>query len=163
MSPEPYLSAPTAIQIHAAAAFVALVLGPWVIYRPRRDRLHKTTGYVWIAGMAVAAMSSFAIHSFPLIGPFSPIHLLACLALWSIYRGIAAAVQGDIRTHREVFRSLYWYGLVIAGLVNFLPGRTTNRTFFGEDDHLGWVVIGLGGTLLVADFLRRRGRTTRIA
>lgn len=163
MSPEPYLSAPPVIQIHAAAAFVALVLGPWVIHRQRRDRLHKTMGYVWITGMATAALSSFAIHSFPVVGPFSPIHLLACLALWSIYRGIAAAVQGDIRTHREVFRSLYWYGLVIAGLVNFLPGRTTNRTFFGEDGHLGWVVIALGGALLIADFLRRQMQGRRFA
>ena len=28
--------------------------------------------------------------------------------------------------------NLYWYGLVIAGLFNFLPGRLVNRAVLGD-------------------------------
>jgi hypothetical protein len=41
--------------------------------------------------------------------------------------------------------NLYWYGLVIAGLVNFLPGRVTNRVFLGDSQaNYGFEVIALG-------------------
>ena len=67
-----------------AAALVAHFLGPFALDRARRDRLHKVLGYTWVLAMAITALSSFFIHSFPVIGPFSPIHLLALFALWSL-------------------------------------------------------------------------------
>jgi uncharacterized membrane protein len=156
MSLDPILSAAPVIQIHASAALLALLLGPVALYRRRRDRLHKITGYLWVLAMAVTALSSFGIWSFALIGPFSPIHLLAVLALWSLWQGMRQILAGRVAAHAQTMRSLYWRGLIIAGLFNFMPGRVVNRTLFAQGGWQGWIVIAPGLALILWDGLRRR-------
>lgn len=124
MSLDPLLNAPTHLQVHAGAAMLAICIGPFSIYRRRRDIWHKTLGYIWVMAMAIVALSSFFIHSFAVIGPFSPLHGLAVLTLWSLWRGISSARAGQIAVHRATFQSLYWY-------------------------ELGWGVIGVGAIGLI--------------
>ncbi|MEC3860304.1 DUF2306 domain-containing protein [Mesobacterium sp. TK19101] len=152
----PYLSSDIIVQTHAAAATVALVLGPVVIHRRRRDRTHKVAGYVWVLAMAFAALSSFGITDFAMIGPFSPIHALSVLVLWSLWVGMRHAFRGEIAEHRDALRSLYYRGLLIAAAFNFLPGRVVNRMFFNDHRELGYVVLALGLGLVLADVLRGR-------
>lgn len=78
------------------------------------------------------------------------------LALWSILAAMKAAFQRDFHRHAEIMRNLYWRGLVIAGLFNFLPGRTTNRIFFDDMREAGYVVIVIGGAIILADVVRKR-------
>ncbi|SLN38873.1 DUF2306 domain-containing protein [Pseudooctadecabacter jejudonensis] len=144
MTLDPCLNAPVHIQIHAASALVALVLGPVALYGQRRAGLHKTVGYVWVLAMASVSLSAFFIHSFAVIGPFSPLHGFAVVTLVSLWLGIGHARRGDITAHRAVFGNLYRFGLVLAGLANFMPGRTSNQAAFDGADHLGWWVIGAG-------------------
>jgi uncharacterized membrane protein len=124
--------------------------------RRRRDRLHKITGYLWVLAIAVTALSSFGIWSFALIGPFSPIHLLAVLALWSLWQGMRQILAGRVAAHAQTMHSLYWRGLIIAGLFNFMPGRVVNRLLFAQDVWQGWIVIALGLALILWGGLRRR-------
>lgn len=163
MTLTPYLDAPLYIQIHAATASLALVLGPVALFRKRQDRLHKQVGYIWFLAMAAAAGSSFFIHSFALIGPFSPLHGLAILTLWSLWSALRYVRAGRVQLHRLVLRNLYFYGLVIAGLANFLPGRTTNRMFFPDAPELGWAVIGLGAAVLLGHMARGRRQVVKAA
>lgn len=149
MSLDPFLSAPTYIQVHAACAMIAVTLGPVALYRKRRDMTHKVTGYIWVMAMFSVAVSSFWIHSFAVIGPFSPLHGLALLTLWSLWTGVNHARHKRITAHKATFRSLYWFGLLIAGLANFLPDRRINQAVFGGNDDLGWIVIGLGAAVLI--------------
>lgn len=152
----PLLNASPIIQLHVATATLALLLGPFALYGRRKGRAHKVQGYVWVMAMAVTALSSFGIHSFALIGPFSPIHLLALFALWSLFEGMRHIFAGRVTLHQIVMRSLYWRGLCLAGLANFLPGRTTNRMFFPETPDAGYVVIALGVAALIWAGLRTR-------
>ncbi|WGW03326.1 DUF2306 domain-containing protein [Tropicibacter oceani] len=164
MTASPFLAAPLHIQAHALAALLVLILGPFVILRSRRDRLHRLGGYVWVVAMGFTALSSFAIHSFALIGPFSPIHLLAVLVLWSLWQGMAHAFAGRIRAHEAVFRNLYWRGLIVAGLFNFLPGRVVSRALLPETPELGYAVIVAGAAALVWHALSaRRGPAAQLA
>jgi len=58
--------------------------------------------------------------------------------------------RGNMILHRRIMTNLYWYGLVIAGLFNFLPGRLVNRTISGDaSGALGYVVIILGALSLL--------------
>lgn len=155
MTFDPILTAAPHIQMHILAATLALVLGPVAILRRRRDRLHKVAGYLWVTAMAVTALSSFLIHSFPLIGPFSPIHGLALFTLFSLWQGMRAILRGDVRTHELALRGLYWRGLCLAGLFNFLPGRTMQRALLGESETLGYVIIAVGVALIFANPIRR--------
>ena len=64
----------------------------------------------------------------------------------------------SLAEHRLVMRNLYWYGLIIAGLFNFLPGRSTNALFFDEREELGLWVLGAGLALLAANAMRQKRR-----
>lgn len=150
MSLAPLLNMPSYLQIHVVCAIIAVALGLFVVVRERRDRLHKVTGYIWAVSMATVAVSSFWIQEYALIGPFSPIHLLSVLTLWSLWAVIRHAIAGRIKAHRAVFRNLYWYGLLVAGTFNFLPGRRMNEVVFGEASELGLWFMGLVGAYVVA-------------
>ena len=130
-----YLTAAPHIQFHIALAIVALGLGPVALYRKRRDCVHKMFGYAWVVCMAGVALSSFTITSFGVFGPFSPIHLLAVWTLCSLFIAMRHVINGRIALHRLIMRNLYWYGLIVAGLLNFLPGRSTNLIFFEGNDN----------------------------
>ena len=65
--------------------------------------------------------------------------------------------RGNMILHRRIMTNLYWYGLVIAGLFNFLPGRLVNRTILGDASaELGYVVIILGALSLLGWHLKDR-------
>ena len=154
-------SAPLIVQLHLAAAVPALVLGPVVLYRRRRDRLHKGLGYVWVAAILGLAVSGLFIRSeFAVIGPFGPIHLLSLLAIWSVVDGVRLIRRGDVRGHLLAMQSV-WFGAVgVTGLLTLLPGRTLNRVLFGAAPEFGFAVIapGLAGLALL---WRRRFRAGR--
>ena len=139
----PLLDASPVIQTHAAAALVALVLGPLVLFRRRRDRLHKAGGYIWIVAMAVAAVSSFWIHTLPMIGPFGPIHLLSVLTLVALTVGLRAAVTRRIEAHRCTMQALYFWSLGVAGTFTLLPGRIMHRVLFPDDSLPGFAFLAL--------------------
>ncbi len=126
---QPFLDAIAATQIHFVAVLVATVLGAWMLARPKGTLVHRATGRVWMAAMAVAALSSFAIRAtiLPLIGPFGIIHLLSVLVLWMIYMAIAAARAGRIRAHRKWVLGLYLGAIIGAGAGALAPGRLISR------------------------------------
>lgn len=139
---EPFLIAPLAIQIHIVSAVISLALLPPVLWRLRRDKWHKTLGYVWITAMVVTAMSSFWISEIKIIGRFSPLHLLAVLSLVTLYLSIRSVTKGDNRGHQQALRNLSTFGLGIPSVLNFLPGRRMSDMFFSETPMLGLILSG---------------------
>jgi uncharacterized membrane protein len=143
MTAEPFLFATLTLQIHICAATLALVLGPVALWRKRRDRLHKVVGYVWVTGMATTALSSFLIPStFSPVG-IGPIHALSVYGLWGLYVAMRAIYRRDIKLHKEVMENVYVRGLALAGAVNFLPGRTIQKSLLPDAPMLGYVIIAL--------------------
>lgn len=55
-------AAPTAIQIHVAAALTALAIGTVLLIGIKGTRVHRTLGWVWVLAMGTTAISSFFIH-----------------------------------------------------------------------------------------------------
>jgi uncharacterized membrane protein len=132
MSLAPLLAASPAVQVHAAAASLALVLGSVQLVRKQRDRLHRAIGWGWMAAMASAALSSFLVHEIrTVLGLFSPIHLLSILTLAGLPRAVWYARQHLVRKHRRMVLILYWFGLVLPGALTLLPGRIMSKAVFG--------------------------------
>ncbi|WP_022702572.1 DUF2306 domain-containing protein [Pseudorhodobacter ferrugineus] len=141
MSLSPILSAPFVIQLHALAAVLAVVIGPFVLLRRSRDIWHKGFGYVWVIAMGLTALTSFGITAQIGPGPISPIHVLSVFTVWSLWNGVNAARQRRIKAHQKNMQSLYFWALGIAGLFTFLPGRRMNTALFGESSMAGFLVM----------------------
>lgn len=119
------------ISVHALAAIFAMVLGGLQLAAPKGTALHRVLGYVWVSTMALVAMSSFWIHEFRIIGPFSPIHALSALVLVSLVYSVSAARRGNVAAHRASMVQLFVLALVLTGAFTLLPGRTMHAVLFG--------------------------------
>ena len=140
---EPLLTAAPIVLTHTALALIALLLGPFVLWRNARDRVHKVLGYVWVSALTGAALVSFGITSpFTPLG-LSPIHLLSVYALYGLWVAMRAIWRRDIALHRHVMQALYVRGVALAGAFNFLPGRTMQRTLIPDVPEAGYAIIGI--------------------
>src|SRR6478735_1987701 len=106
MSLAPLLAAPAVIQVHAFAAMAAFVLGIVQLAAPKGTLPHRTIGYVWVALLAIIAITAFWIHEIRLVGPFSPIHLLAIFTLVMLPLAVRHARRHDVRAHRIAMTSI---------------------------------------------------------
>lgn len=129
----PLLTADLAVQIHAFAALEAVVLTPFVLFRKRRDWVHRITGYIWVTNMLITALSSFWITEIRLIGPFSPIHALSVLTLVNLVLAIRAIRQKNLRLHQAIMRNTAFWALGVAGAFTLLPGRIMHAVVFGPE------------------------------
>jgi uncharacterized membrane protein len=127
----PLLSAAPEIQFHAFAAMAAFALGIVQLAAPKGTLPHRTIGFIWVALMAVIAVSAFFIHKIRLWGPWSPIHLLAIFTLIILPLAVWRAHTHAVRAHRNSMLGLFFGALVIAGLFTFVPGRIMHAVVFG--------------------------------
>lgn len=77
-------------------------------------------------------MTALFIHELKTWGEFSPIHVLIPVVLISLWLGVHAARQGNIRRHRNIMRMLFFLALLLTGFFTLLPGRVMYRVFLGE-------------------------------
>lgn len=121
---------PMEVQGHVLAALAATITGFVVISLPKGSRLHKALGWSWVASMAATAGSSLFIAG--LNGDsFSLIHILSGWTLVALPLGIYAIRRGSVVGHRRAMTGLFFGGLLVAGLLTFIPGRFMYRLFFG--------------------------------
>ncbi|GAB3628533.1 hypothetical protein PTE30175_03377 [Pandoraea terrae] len=116
----------TILTIHLLAASAALVCGTTVMMMRRGTLVHRRLGMMWVAAMAITALTSFGIRSLH-PGHFSALHGLALVVLFGLARAVWAIRHGNVRAHRMSMTGMY-VGLIVAGTLAFaLPGRTLNR------------------------------------
>jgi uncharacterized membrane protein len=137
MSLEPILSAPIAIQLHAGAAIVAMLLGAIVLFRPKGTPVHKLMGRLWALLMLVVATSAIFINEIRLVGPFSPIHLFVLLTYGGVAQGIWFIRHGRVAEHQATMKSVYLGALLLTGAFTLLPGRRMHDVLFGAES--GWM------------------------
>lgn len=150
MSLDPLLNASPVIQIHAAFAVLALVLGAIQLIRVTKgDWLHRMMGRTWVVLMAVVAGSSFFIWTIRLWWLFSPIHLVSIFTLVMLWRGWTFARKGDIKNHSRTMEYLYFLALVVTGLLTFIPGRIMYQVAFGPEGATPAKLEVFGGIVVV--------------
>ena len=135
---DPLLSASPAVQLHVVTVVPAFLLGTWLLFAsPKGSSRHRLIGKVYLGLMGVTAIAALFIRSFTdaslAVGPFRLgwIHLFVPLTAHGIYGAFATIRAGDVRGHRGAMRGLYFGGLIVAGLLAFMPGRVMYRMFFG--------------------------------
>jgi uncharacterized membrane protein len=118
------------IQIHLYAALAALLVGAYLLTGRKGVMLHRVLGWGWVLLMIGAAVSSLFIRELNR-GSFSFVHLLAGWTLIVAPLGLYFARSHQVLKHRKTMTGLFIGGLVIAGLLAFLPGRLLWRMFLG--------------------------------
>ena len=109
------------VTVHAIAAMAALGLGILQFAGPKGVISHRAIGYCWVTAMAIVAVSSFWIHDFRIIGPFSPVHILSVVVLFTVPMAVLHARRGQIGRHRKAMISIFVVALIGAGLFTLLP------------------------------------------
>jgi uncharacterized membrane protein len=127
----PLFGASFIVQIHVFFAVISFLLGIWMLIGAKGTNHHRTLGKIWVACLLGTAISSFWLNGIRMIGPFSPIHILSILAIFSVVRAVQHARAGRIGAHQKAMKGLFYYALVGAGLFTFLPGRLMNELAFG--------------------------------
>ncbi len=137
MNLRPLLNAPLAIQLHVFTVVPAFFLGAWLLVVSRKGSdAHRLAGKIYLTLMFATAVVAFFIPSFMSVslgaGPLrlGLIHLFIPLTIFSVWRTRKALREGNIKAHRASMMGLYFGGLVIAGLLTFIPGRIMFRIFF---------------------------------
>jgi uncharacterized membrane protein len=132
MSLAPLLAASPVVQVHAFAALAAFALGLVQFAAPKGTLPHRSLGWLWVALMAVVAVSGFWIHGLRMWGPFSPIHLLSVLVLVMLPIAVLHARRHRVRHHSRTMFWLFAGALMIAGAFTLLPGRIMHAVLFGS-------------------------------
>jgi uncharacterized membrane protein len=138
MTLEPLLQAPLIVQVHAFGATAAFALGAVQIVAPKGTLPHKTIGVLWIAVMIIVTVSSaFILRPAPAGAAYwerlSPIHLFIPLTTFGLVSGVLLLLRGgpSLKQHSRPFVSVFLGGLIIAGVLAFLPGRIMHEVAFG--------------------------------
>lgn len=124
---------PLPVVIHLITVVPALLLGPFILWRKKGDKIHKLLGRIWAALMMVTAIASAFIGA-PGGGiagtGFSPIHIFTVWTLTNVPLAIWLARRGKIAQHKSTMTGLY-VGLCIAGAFTLIPGRIIGNMVFG--------------------------------
>jgi uncharacterized membrane protein len=116
------LAASPIIQLHIVGALTALAIGTVLLIGIKGTQVHKILGWVWVVAMALTAVSSLFIRQAN-HGAVSYIHLLSGWTIVALPMAIYAIKRRKLAMHRRMMTGLFVGGLIIAGLLTFLPGR----------------------------------------
>ena len=131
MTLAPLLNASLPIQLHAAAAFGAFVLGLVQFAAPKGTLPHRTIGWIWVVLMLIVCITAFFIHELRLWGQWSPIHLLAIFTLIMLPLAVMRARRHQVAAHKWTMIGIFAGALVVAGAFTFVPGRIMHAVVFG--------------------------------
>jgi uncharacterized membrane protein len=121
--------APPAIKVHLAAVLAAVGVGLIQLLGVKGTLLHRTLGWSFVIFMVAAAASSLLIREIN-HGAFSYIHLLSAFTLVAAPLGVYFARTHRVASHGRMMVGLFFGGLVLAGVLAFLPGRLMWQVFF---------------------------------
>jgi uncharacterized membrane protein len=131
MTIDPLIDTGSVVYTHAVVALAAVLIGLLQLLLPKGTPRHIYVGWAWVVLMVMVACTSFAIHEIRMFGPFSAIHLLSLLVLYSLAEGILRVRRGDVDGHRRTMLALYFFGMLLTGALTLLPGRVMHAVVFG--------------------------------
>ena len=119
------------IPFHAILAMIAIILGGIQFSMKKGGAIHKLLGRIWVGLMLIVAISSLFIHEIKLWGAYSPIHLLSLWTIFSLGLGIYFVRVGNIKRHKQVMITLYFFALILTGFFTLMPGRIMHQILIG--------------------------------
>ncbi len=117
----------TLIYFHIATIVPVLLIGPFILFRKKGDKIHILIGRIWAVLMIVSCLTSFGIrHN----GSFSWLHGLAAWTTFCMFAGIYHVRKQNIVKHKRYMIGSY-IGVVIAFIFALRPERLLGSWLFG--------------------------------
>jgi uncharacterized membrane protein len=134
---------------HTTLACIALVLGAIVVVRRKADRLHRTTGHLYVASLLATNIT--ALNIYDLFGQFGPFHVAAIVSLATVIAGMIPVVTRRPRNHwfetHAYFMSWSYVGLVAAAAAETAVRLPAAQ--FGPAAFAASLLITVAGALLI--------------
>ncbi len=113
----------TPILIHSSGMMVAFLVSFFIFWKKKGTKTHKILGRIFVASMAIGALSSFWIGG----GDFSYIHILSILTLYWLIQGIWAVrlKQKNWKSNHVRAMGSAYIGLISAGVGVIVRHATT--------------------------------------
>jgi uncharacterized membrane protein len=128
---QPLLQASPAIQVHVAAAALALGLGTWQFLARKGSLPHRIIGWIWVVLLGSICISSFFIPGSWFIGPISVFHALSVYTLWALVMGAKAARDGEVADHKSYMTWIFGLSVVLSAVIAIgSSGGVLNEVFF---------------------------------
>jgi uncharacterized membrane protein len=126
----PLLQASPAVQVHVAAAVLAIFLGAFQFLAPKGTMPHRVVGWIWVILLGSICMSSFFIPGSLFLGPVSVFHALSVYTLWSLVMGARAARQHRVADHKSYMAWIYSLSIVLSAVIAMGSGGVLSEMFF---------------------------------
>ena len=152
------IASPLPIQIHAASAVLALILGTVNLLLPKGTALHKGVGRAWVITMVLVAVSSFLISEIKMFGPYSLIHALSLYTIFGLWQAVSAIRRGNVKAHRGHMIGLYTGALILAGAFTLLPGRRMHAVVFADGGQTAALLAGAMAVIVLLVVVKKRAR-----
>jgi uncharacterized membrane protein len=123
-------AAPLIVQLHLATVLVGFAIGAVQMLGAKGTAMHRAMGWTFVAFLTFTALDALLIKNGPVWTP-NPIQLFSLMALTALPIGVIAARRHNVAAHARTMTGLFWGGLMLAGLLTFIPGRLMWRVFFG--------------------------------
>lgn len=119
--------------VHLVPALTAVLLGAFVLARPKGTADHKRYGRIWVALMYFVAATGLFIVGGPLeiYNGYGLIHLFSLLTIASLSVALWAIKTRRVTVHAISMTSTF-IGLIGAGVAaTLMPGRILHSLLFG--------------------------------
>ncbi|AXQ27961.1 DUF2306 domain-containing protein [Solimonas sp. K1W22B-7] len=122
------------IYFHLVTVMPALVIGTYILLKPKGTPSHRLLGKWYMSLLIVTALASFFMQA--QVGPrlfnhFGYIHLVSVLTLYSVPMAYYTARKRNVKRHKRLMVLTYIGAVVIAGLFAlFTPGRVLYSVLF---------------------------------
>ena len=123
---------------HFVMALIALVLGPYILFRRKGDQRHRWLGRIWVALMLIvnlSALTMYGIDGTPnMFHGFAVLSLLTIIpGIWMIWRFKKSRNRAHMIAH-QYFMTFAYFGLFMAGFWQAATSymRISGLTNFGQ-------------------------------
>jgi uncharacterized membrane protein len=122
------------IYFHLLTVMPALVIGAYILLKPKGTPPHRLLGKLYMSLLIVTAVASFFMQAqvgARLFDHFGYIHLVSLLTLYSVPMAYYTARKRNVRRHKRLMVLTYIGAILIAGLFAlFTPGRVLYGVLF---------------------------------
>jgi uncharacterized membrane protein len=122
--------APLVLQLHLLTVLFGFAIGTIQMIAPKGTVPHRVLGWTFAVFMLFTAIDALFIKDGP-TWRITPIQIFSVIVLVTLPLAISSARRHKVDAHARSMTGLYFGGLILAGIIAFMPGRLMWRMFFG--------------------------------